>query len=460
MRKIITFTLLTLLLNSTIAQAAGKASAVIPDLKSCPKLASETAYDGDNNSLRLLFQGKDGYIFRSRQDLYDQFDIDDKGLAILKALSTTLEEQGTTLFIALLPTRGIAGARYLPDTDPVMKDYDPIKARSSYELLIKKLNDNGIRTVGNPDTKAIDNIYKADQHWSSAGARAMAAILATEIKKHKTYKTLNKAEFKTTILPEISFSGLYNEGLQAICGFTMPPEKDILTKTELVAQTVSDSDLFADKSAEIVLVGTSNSKKNDNHLNFDGYLREYLSVDVDNRAITGGGFSDSLLAYLGSEQARTHPAKILIWEIPGYYSLSGEDNSKTILQAIATSYGACKSPLAVSGDVTIKSEITKVLKDLAGKKINATDTYVEIRLGQSVKKSFAVIFSRTDGKAQTYSFKPSKRLENDGIFYFTPQNAAKAPLSHIALKVPKELHELTAKITLCALPEKIRFPQK
>ena len=81
-------------------------------------------------------------------------------------------------------------------------------------------------------------------------------------------------------------------------------------------------DLFADlPEPQIVLVGTSNSKGR-LKFNFDGFLAHYVGAAVNNKAKSGGGFGGALKDYLSSEDFKQSPPKVLVWEIPGYYSLN------------------------------------------------------------------------------------------------------------------------------------------
>ncbi len=454
MKAILTIAALTFLMHG--GMTAAYAAEQIPDFKSCPKLADEETYEDDYSSVKMMMQGKEGFAFRTRQDLYSDFTVDNTSLALFKALSGALKEKGTTLIIALLPTRGIAAANFLPDDDPLMGDYNAKKTKADYAALIAKMNANGVQTVGDEDIKAKEKyFYKADHHWTTSGAQEMAAILAKKIKKDPLYKTIKKTEFKTTPLEEVSFSGTFNETLKPLCGFQMPMEHDVLTKTEPVKKGVSEDDLFgAESDPEIVLVGTSNSKKNSNNLNFDGYLKELLSADIYNGAVTGGGLDDALIGYLTSGQFRAKPAKILIWEIPGYYSFSGEDMRKVLQQAIAAAYGDCRNPIATAKK-DVNAESIKLIEGLEGQNINPTDTYLQIRLSAPAEKNFSVIFQRADGKSQMITFKPSKRVDNDGAFFFTPQNESKAPLAAIEMKAPPKLYGLSAEAMLCPLPAKI-----
>ncbi|HEY8189508.1 MAG TPA: hypothetical protein VIF12_02405, partial [Micavibrio sp.] len=292
MKKILTIALVALLMNNVASARAEDAMTSIPDFKSCPKLTNEDSYGDDYSSVKMMMQGKNGFVFRTRHDLYADFTISDKGIALFQALTAALEKKGTTLVVAILPTRGIIASEFLPDSDPLLENYNPKEARAAYAALIAKMNGYGINAVGDARIQSGEKYYyKADQHWTSFGASQMAQMIAAQIKKHPVYNSIAKTAFKTSTLEKTSFEGTFNASLEPLCGFKMPMEHDTLAKTEPVEKGGSEEDLFGEKSdPEIVLVGTSNSKKNIDDLNFDGYLKEFLSADVYNAAVSGGGF--------------------------------------------------------------------------------------------------------------------------------------------------------------------------
>jgi alginate biosynthesis protein AlgX len=84
---------------------------------------------------------------------------------------------------------------------------------------------------------------------------------------------------------------------------------------------------------DVVLVGTSNSN-GAMDFNFAGFLEEYLGHEVANLARSGGGYDGAIMDYLASEAFTLNPPTLLIWEVPGYYSLNTASYYERLLASV------------------------------------------------------------------------------------------------------------------------------
>lgn len=456
MKKLLACAAFSVLMIASLTAARAEDSKIaavraIPDFKSCPALRDAAAYGKDYDDYSLLFQGKDGFVFRSRQDLRTDFSMKDDAIALYKELSDTLKAKNIDLIIAFTPTRGMTAKDTLPDNEPLLKNYDPEVAIKNYKDSVAAMNAKGIRVVGTPKIKTGNKyFYKADQHWTTVGADEMAQALAKEIKKLGSYKSMNKIKFTTTPLKDVSFEGRFNLALDEICGFKVPLETDKLTQTTQPEKKVSADALFGDEpKTDIALVGTSYSNREENDLNFAGALEQHTSVQVYNAAISGGGFDDSLIAYLVSDQFKKNPPKVIVWEIPGYYALDGEASRKTLFQAIPSIQGDCANPIAVSEPVKLKGEIVTLLDNLEGKNALDADSYLYLSFDAPVKKNFSVTVNNQDNSKQTLKFSRSKRYPHDGNFYYAPGKKMESPVKSVTLKIPPQMYGLKVTAKLC-----------
>jgi len=200
----------------------------------------------------------------------------------------------------------MAAIKHVPINHPIVieRHYDPAKALQSYSDLIKQLNANGITAVGTPEFKTGEDYFrKFEFHWSPAGAREMAQAITDAIKQHGW---VGRAADKAA--PEL---------------------------------------LENPADVKITLVGTSFT----NVPAYQDAIYEFLGgANIWNAAINAGGIDDSLLAYLAAPIYRQTLPRVLIWEIPGYFSLGSDEMTVTLRSAIAAVYGDCAPDKTLSDE--------------------------------------------------------------------------------------------------------------
>lgn len=444
--------LLKILTAILLFSAAPAGAETVPDLSSCKALQSESAYGKKYNDHMYLVQGKDGWIFRTEQDFRTEFKVNTDDVTTFRKLSDALKKKGTVLVVAYPPTRGMAAADKLPSDNSLAKGYDPATATRNYTTYIQAMSAAGIHIVGTPNPRiGADYFYKADQHWTTEGAAEMAQAVGAAIKALPVYQTVRKTEFATTPGAGGTFEGKFSAAIKDICNQKMPDEKANVTQTAPKGTGSDDASLFGDMpDPDIVLVGTSNSNRDELDMNFVGSLKQALSADVYNAAISGGGLDDSILAYLSSESFKKNPAKILIWEIPGYYDLGGEDAGKTLQQAIPAVYGDCQTAIAESGPLTLDGDDIELFKNLESKQIHAGEFYIYLSLDKPVKKKFPITFVKADGDKKIVRFTSSRNPDNRSFFYALGGKNM-SPIRSISLEPTKEMDGHTASARLCKL---------
>lgn len=155
---------------------------------------------------------------------------------------------------------------------------------------------------------------KTDTHWTPQGAALAARTIAERVQQEGL--VFDKQVFRTYAVNSEVLEGDLMNFLPLKPYFSgLAPDADQIT----VYQTDSESsgDLFAETTADIVLVGTSYSA---NPLwNFEGALKEALAADLINHAREGQGPFLPMLEYLKSDDFKNHPPKLVIWEMPVRY---------------------------------------------------------------------------------------------------------------------------------------------
>lgn len=438
----------------TVALLAFPVQAATPDFSKCDKLSDESAYKDKYEDFMFMVPGKDGWFFRTKQDMTSDFKVSDKGIEKFKRLSALLKSKGTELVIAFPPTRGIAAAKFLPDNNALLKGYDPAVATRNYANLIATMNKNGVQMVGTPDVKAGgDYFYKLDMHWTTAGAKEMAEAVAAHIKTMPVYKDLRKTEFVTKREKDGINEGHFNKPLQGLCGEKLPDEVAVQERTSVKDSGHDSKALFGDKGVpEVVLVGTSNSNRDDFDLNFSGALKQSLSADVYNAAIAGGGIDDALLAYLASDMYKKSPAKVIIWEIPSYYNLNGEVMMYSLKQAIPATYGMCATAIAEAGPVALGTSEQKLLTGLDTKQITAGQYYLALDFDKAIRKKFTVNFQYADEGEKKVKFRDSRNPDKKSAFY-APDAKEVRTLKAVTIDPGKDMDGVKVTAKICALPE-------
>ena len=81
----------------------------------CPQAANRAAYTTRFlQSFTTLVQGKDGWLFRTDDDLRTSFGPDAEGMRSLKRLNAALQSRGVELVMVYQPSRGLMHADKLP----------------------------------------------------------------------------------------------------------------------------------------------------------------------------------------------------------------------------------------------------------------------------------------------------------------------------------------------------------
>ncbi len=435
---------LGLLSSGSVLAAPAKAESEV----GCPALREEKSYKGTYEDLKYLLPGKDGWVYRSQNDLRTDYSFRHENGDLLVKLSKALKDKGVELVIVYPPTRGVVAHQFVPRRDPLAKLYDPAKVRMEYKKTLADMNEQGVHMIGTPDTKLGSKFFfKADHHWTPEGAAEMAQLVADYVKALPLYAGLKKTQYVTKELPPVDNEPTFNAAIKSICGKGVPFDKLTLTETEPVEKGDAAS-LLGDANAEIVLVGTSNSKRAENELNFSGRLKEFLSADVLNAAISGSGVTESLVTYLASSHYKQTPPKVIIWEIPGYYDLDGGTIRFSLRQLIASTNRACEKPLAETKGTKLSGKVSDILNGKA-KDLVMKAPYFGLKLNQKVEKEFKLVFNFDKGAPEVFEVKQSRSYPEDLSFYYAPRIPVGSRLVSVGVEGASGA---VADATLCELP--------
>jgi alginate biosynthesis protein AlgX len=164
--------------------AALPALAAEPDTVTlCPALNQSSALTKEFSNVEGLQAGKDGWLYANR-DLKKAALPTAQTAAYLRRFTQQLEAQNTTLVLALLPSRLLLSARHWPDQHglPGLER----ELRAAYQAKRTKLAESGALVpdlltpleAASRQPDAEDFYFSRDHHWTPAGARQTAQVLA------------------------------------------------------------------------------------------------------------------------------------------------------------------------------------------------------------------------------------------------------------------------------------------
>jgi alginate biosynthesis protein AlgX len=429
----------------------------------CPALKDESLYDKNGfESYKMLVPGKSGWIFRSESDFRTDFSIPKDTLDDIQELSDAFRAHGTELVMLITPTRAMMHSQYISDADKRKYNISNIdKVWNSYWNGIESLRARGVHVVGVDRPKDLNTpfFYRKDHHWNPYGAQIAAKAVAAYVKNLPAYKDVPKVQYQTREAGNFDFYGVSKKVFKRLCDTRQPPERITRKITERVDAATDQSDLFGETpQPEVVLMGTSNSTMEPSQANFEGFLNEELSADILNKSVSGGGLDTAMISYLNSDEFRDRPAKIAIWEIPGYYDLS--NHKKFFREAIPASYGMCEAePVAINKDIQISERNFIGIDKLAGRHITGDDYYVALDFSAPIKDSVNVDLRYVKNRDK-YKFERSGRAAAGDKFYVSLADNKKENLDKIVLNVPDEILGKTVNVALCKKDEKTLVGEK
>lgn len=401
----------------------------------------------DSTVLRAI-EGKDGFFFRVLADLRMLHPFTDQTADRLSVLSQYLEEQGTTLIYVPVPTKSMSMPSWLPPRAELY-GYDKNIAEDAYNIIIDRLQSRSVRTTDLvPAFREIaaesPPFFQADFHWTSAGARAAAKLVAGIIKSTNGYEELDKVQSETVSLGEVpQFSGM-RLTLQAQCADSLPEvvTTGYETTTLEFESEDADLDLFGDDTSNLVsLIGTSFSDSDVN--NFAGFIQEYSGLPVYNYAITGGNQFGAIISYLTSSEFQEARPRYIVWENPIYNNLSQYgDGPWTEI------FASAKNDCSIRLPVELSEDRTTLIANVEGIKIGDQVSILADAKREGARK---VDFTLSDGEYQrSRTITRQDRLRATGRFFIKTTSLGGYDWNSLTVNFDKPV-SASAEIRLCAI---------
>lgn len=397
----------------------------------CPALAEPQRYaEGRMKLMRQIVPGKERWLFRSMVDLTNDFGIPAPMRPEFARLMAAFQRQGIQVAMAIQPTRGLMHRDKLyPDQ---LHGFDYERASHNLDTYLDQLRQGGavvapmMQLVRQPPKD--EYFFRRDHHWTPAGAEATARLLADEIRRQPFYAGLTKKQYRTEPGVMVPKDGTLNLALSYICGNNYGFQYVRGYQTIPVADS---SDALFDEAPDpqVILVGDSNAATREDEskqFNFDGYLKQYLGVDILNYALPGVGEDGSLLEYLLSADYKPEaPPKLIVWELPANYRLDSPLMYRQLVPAIR---GGCKAAAGVLSSKLQRpalkvGERIELLSNAGSARQSVTGGFLDIRLSDKNVRDFYIIVYYDNGARDKVWFRREAAVSG-GQYYL---ELSKAP---------------------------------
>ena len=397
------------------------------DIPVCPAARSEAAYAApESRDMRQIIHGRDGWIFRT-SDFRTDFSATPAALRYFDRLNRRLAAEGQTLVVAFQPPRALLASPHV-DASAMPKGYTPERALKGYQDFVAQLRSAGITAADlSAPPAGVSYFPKGDTHWSPEGAMWAAEVVAKEVKKIPSYATLPRQNFAMSMTGIAAPSrGAFEEFVQQTCGINIQ-----MTATPVWTTTAASSKAKISTSPGIALLGTGDSA-NDRKFGFAGALKKSLGTDVYNAAVTGGGAGMSPYTYFASDEYRSHPPKIIIWEFPSNYNYNSPASHTVFRQMLSAIEGGCSDKAALANwSGGIDSNETNIFGSM--EKIPLRDAYLYLEAQGSPAASLRTEVLYGDGEADEIDMAGLPAGSESRRYYLdmTPATAAPAQFLHI-----------------------------
>jgi len=266
--------------------------------------------------------GKNDWLF-TRYEFATPDDASDTQASIqsFSKINKAFEQKGIALALVIVPSKITIHSEQLPDTH-TLDTYTTGK----YASAVTSLQAAGVRVVdlkqpflASPHRTSDTPLFlRLDTHWSHTGSFLAAETIKAEIEKTPALKTALAAT------PPEKYTLTWNSAKKAVRTRDLvkllpqgspvyPPETVLQFKVDRVSE--SKVGLTDDvNNTQITVIGSSYSNKNTGYPDALRYTLQRnvldISIPVDQGPWVG------MEAYLSDDAFKTHPPKLIIWEIP------------------------------------------------------------------------------------------------------------------------------------------------
>lgn len=252
--------------------------------------------------------GQAGWLFTTEETrALPNMDARRAFIAHIQGVKARLAAQGTDLAILVLPAK--------IDIDSAQAPNAALSANMAglHADFLADLRGAGVLAI-DPRPAMMEQekpvFFATDTHWTPYGAGVAAQAVGQVLPHGALHFVSQDRGFKPLTGDLIRF--VTQDRLAPMIGL-LPEQIPLSTLTA----TALPTDIFDAAPTDIVLIGTSYSANLD--WGFADALSRVLGREVENHAALGLGPVRPMLTYLSSDDFRTNPAQLVIWEFPIRY---------------------------------------------------------------------------------------------------------------------------------------------
>lgn len=383
----------------------------------CPEVNLATSYNTAGQALHYLFNGEGSWLGATELDLREDFTFTPTALEGMAKLKKIFDHYGTTVVIVFIPTRAMMHPDKLHHAG-----YSVEEAYRTYRIGTQQLRDLGY-VVPDFSTLMPDKsgkfFQRRDHHWTPVGSERTARLVADAIRQLPVYNELKKQEFVTERSTLRKKYGTLATVATRVCGMSLPNQY-FPSYVTVPKGGGNDADaLFGDDAAapEVTLIGTSFSKGKLDY-NFAGFLEQDLSVAIDNEAIRGGSYNGALEQIILNGAFQSRPPKVLIWELPGEFTLDSAPFYRLIGAELS---GGCKSASELEGRGVVSAEENDPLTNASKGEVLplvAKNHLLKFKFSDPSVYNFFLNLTYMSGHHEKLKVERHPYVKHDGTFYF------------------------------------------
>lgn len=276
-----------------------------------------------NEGKQGLIIGKGDWLFSS-EEIYHPEDAElnyHNNLNFIRWSRQQLQQSGMDLWVIPVPSKARIYQHHLADIE-----VSPVHI-NTYDNFIHDLQHFNINYIDslNPllESSMQNHFFKTDTHWTPQGALKIARLAAEQINQSPTSKPYPRQEFITERVSQSEIDGDLTRFLPLSPWFDgVKPKSEILHRYQTYSVQADEFDIFGDStdlSQPVALIGTSYS--HNPNWNFDGALKQSLSMDLVNYAEQGLGPLQPMQQFMSLPEHQKESLQLVIWEIPERYLL-------------------------------------------------------------------------------------------------------------------------------------------
>ncbi|CUJ17817.1 alginate O-acetyltransferase AlgX-related protein [Cognatishimia activa] len=312
----------------------------------CEALEKEESYANGKGHLKFVTVDESSGWISKTTDLRNRVHTDETIRLLATIKLTLLEKFDAQLIVVNPPHRGI----FVPFQDEAGKK----ETFAAFQTIQQQMRDAGILI---PDTdKALlekpelltDFYLQRDTHWSPKGSGVVAQEVARTLTRAGILEIPEgEPRYKLVGQEQLAITGTLTKFVEETCGFDVQDETyfapvitpNVEDVSQLEAALFGDIEDTGEKN--IVLMGTSFGRSNNDKFRWIGQLKHALQNDIQNWSLAGGLTLTAFEAF-GHTELPENPPEIVIWEFPANYVASWISHDfRQVLGAIS---GQCESP--------------------------------------------------------------------------------------------------------------------